>query len=163
MDFSSFKLRINIQASTELIYRYLATPAGLEQWFLREANFYNSESNRRAAEEPIQVGDNYCMRWHGYSDEVTHTGKVLYGDGVQKFGFTFSLGCPVIMLIYTEQNTSILELTCLDLPVLNGLPHEHFIVDPRGWTFYLTNLKSVLEGGLDLRNRNPLLTQVITA
>lgn len=24
-----------------------------------------------------------------------------------------------------------------------------------GWTFYLANLKSILEGGIDLRNRNP--------
>ena len=163
MDFSNFKLRINIQAPAQLIYRSLATPAGLEQWFLREAIFYSSEHLKREAEELIQVDDTYSMRWHGYSDEITHTGKVLCGDGLQQFGFTFSLGCPVIFNIYPDQKTQILELICRDLPVLNGMPHEHFIIDPRGWTFYLTNLKSVLEGGLDLRNRDASLTQVITA
>jgi len=32
-----------------------------------------------------------------------------------------------------------------------------------GWTFYLTNLKSILEGGLDLRNKDELLTNVVNA
>jgi hypothetical protein len=33
----------------------------------------------------------------------------------------------------------------------------------KGWTFYLTNLKSVLEGGLDMRNKNLNIQQVINA
>ena len=32
-----------------------------------------------------------------------------------------------------------------------------------GWTFYLTNLKSVIEGGLDLRNKNLDIKGVINA
>ena len=32
-----------------------------------------------------------------------------------------------------------------------------------GWIFYLANLKSVLEGGLDLRNKRMEITNVITA
>ncbi len=30
-----------------------------------------------------------------------------------------------------------------------------------GWAFYLVNLKSVYEGGLDLRNKDPRLTPMI--
>jgi len=52
--------------------------------------------------------------------------------------------------------------------VESGLPDDeagvkHFVEDSRGWIFYLTNLKSVLEGGLDLRNRKVELKNVITA
>jgi hypothetical protein len=32
-----------------------------------------------------------------------------------------------------------------------------------GWTFYLANLKSVLEGGLDLRNKNARLQRLVNA
>ncbi len=32
-----------------------------------------------------------------------------------------------------------------------------------GWTFYMTNLKSVYEHGIDLRNKNQDLKNVITA
>jgi len=33
----------------------------------------------------------------------------------------------------------------------------------KGWTFYLTNLKSILEGGIDLRNKNISLKNVVNA
>ena len=32
-----------------------------------------------------------------------------------------------------------------------------------GWTFYLANLKSLLEGGIDLRNKDELLKDVINS
>ncbi|MGB7068667.1 MAG: hypothetical protein WBD22_04175 [Pyrinomonadaceae bacterium] len=38
-----------------------------------------------------------------------------------------------------------------------------FIECGLGWTFYLTNLKSFLEGGIDLRNKNDNLHGVINA
>ena len=41
---------------------------------------------------------------------------------------------------------------------------QHFYIEcGKGWTFYMTNLKSILEGGLDLRNKNINLKQVINA
>jgi hypothetical protein len=33
----------------------------------------------------------------------------------------------------------------------------------KGWIFYMINLKSVLEGGLDMRNRKVELKNVLTA
>ena len=32
-----------------------------------------------------------------------------------------------------------------------------------GWTFYLANLKSVLEGGIDLRNKNVDIQNVVNS
>ncbi len=32
-----------------------------------------------------------------------------------------------------------------------------------GWTFYLANLKSYLDGGLDLRNKNANIARVVNA
>jgi hypothetical protein len=32
-----------------------------------------------------------------------------------------------------------------------------------GWTFYLANLKSLMEGGIDLRNKNEKIQRVINA
>ena len=32
-----------------------------------------------------------------------------------------------------------------------------------GWTFYMANMKSMLEGGIDLRNKNEKIQNVITA
>jgi len=33
----------------------------------------------------------------------------------------------------------------------------------KGWTFYMANLKSILEGGIDLRNKNAAIQNVINA
>ena len=32
-----------------------------------------------------------------------------------------------------------------------------------GWVFYLANLKSIQEGGIDLRNKNPGIKKVINS
>jgi len=32
-----------------------------------------------------------------------------------------------------------------------------------GWTFYLANMKSILEGGIDLRNKNEKLQQMLNS
>jgi len=41
---------------------------------------------------------------------------------------------------------------------------RHFFIEcGKGWTFYMTNLKSILEGGIDLRNKNMNIQNVINA
>ena len=47
-NWSEFKLRINTTASVEKAYKAVATPGGLESWFLREAEVQN---RREAAAE----------------------------------------------------------------------------------------------------------------
>jgi hypothetical protein len=71
--------------------------------------------------------------------------------------------CPVIISIYKDQDELIVELIESDLPTDNETVLNHFVGDSRGWIFYLTSLKSVLEGGLDLRNKKVALKNVITA
>jgi hypothetical protein len=44
-----------------------------------------------------------------------------------------------------------------------GEQQYFFIECGLGWTFYLANLKSILEGGLDLRNKNPEIQKMINA
>ncbi len=48
----------------------------------------------------------------------------------------------------------------------NGYEAEQryfFIECGKGWTFYMTNLKSILEGGIDLRNKIESVKNVINA
>ena len=162
----SFKLRVNIRVSLADAYKAWATPAGLECWFLRKANFTTPEgqaARQRAAGELVQAGDLYEWFWHGYSDSVSVKGKVLTANGKDHFAFSFSLGVPVSIHFYREQEETIVELRETDLPTDEETALKHYVGDSKGWIFYLTNLKSVLEGGLDLRNRNVALCEVITA
>jgi hypothetical protein len=57
----------------------------------------------------------------------------------------------------------IVQLVESGVPLDDDTAMKHFVGDSRGWIFYLANLKPVLEGGLDLRNKRMELTNVITA
>ena len=65
--------------------------------------------------------------------------------------------------IYRECEETIVELVESFDPADEGVARNHYLGNMKGWIFYLVNLKSVLEGGLDLRNRKVELTNVLTA
>lgn len=161
--YSAFKLRVNIKTTIENAYKAWSTRAGIESWFLRQATFKNGSGKDRTGEMPVEEGDTYTWLWFGYPDEVAETGKVLKANGKNLFSFTFSMGCPVTISIYTEQDETIVELMESNLPTDEETIRKHYVGDSRGWIFYLANLKSVLEGGLDLRNKNDKILNVITA
>ena len=162
-NWSSFTLRVNISKSIHEIYNCWATREGLESWFLREAIFKDAGGKQRQKKSAAQNGDGYEWRWHGYPDDVTEKGTVIEANGTDKFIFTFSLDCPVAIRIYPEADETIVELIESGLPTDDKTKAGHFVSDSRGWIFYLTNLKSVLEGGLDLRNKKIEIRNVITA
>ncbi|MEI9810519.1 MAG: SRPBCC domain-containing protein [Bacteroidota bacterium] len=163
INWSSFKLRINIDKNGKDIYDRWTSQQALESWFLREAVFKDTAGIQRPKNAPVQKGDTYEWRWHGYPDEVTEKGTVLEANGKDKFIFTFSLNCPVTISIYPEAGETIVELMESGLPTDDKTKSGHYVGDSRGWIFYLTNLKSILEGGLDLRNKKMEIKNVITA
>lgn len=163
IDTNEFKLRINISAPTEQIYKSLTTPFGLESWFLRKAGFKDKQACIRSASEFVQKDDEYTFLWHGYTDDTSEKGIVLEANGKDLFCFSFSMNCRVEIKIYTELETTIIELTQSNFPKDEETLMRHYIGDSRGWVFYLANLKSILEGGLDLRNKNPDIKNVISS
>lgn len=160
---SSFRLRVNVNCKPEEVYQRWATPAGLESWFLRDAGFTDANGNPRGKDELLQEGDTYQWLWHGYPDSVMESGKVIKANGKDQFVFTFSLESPVTISVYQEAGETIVQLVESNLPTDNETVFKHYVGDSKGWIFYLTNLKSVLEGGLDLRNKKEELVDVITA
>ena len=162
-NWTQFKLRVNINATVENAYKAWATQKGLESFFLRSAVFTTENGGTRKSNSIAEAGDTYEWYWHGYPDSVVEKGKVLVANGKDKFSFTFSLGCPVSISIYQECDETIVELIESNLPADEETALKHYVGDSRGWIFYLANLKSVLEGGLDLRNRKLELENVITS
>jgi hypothetical protein len=162
-DWSQIKLRINIKTSIEKAYSSWATQQGLESWFLKKAPATDAQGKSRKTNELLSKADTYKWTWHGYHDDMRHEGAVLEANGKDKFAFSFSANCPVTVSIYKELEEVIVELVEDNIPVAEGSIFKHYTSNTMGWTFYLTNLKSVLEGGLDLRNFNPSLKNVITA
>jgi hypothetical protein len=162
-DWSQIRLRINIKTTVDKAYTSWATQKGLESWFLKKAPAKGGGGQARKTTELLTKADTYLWTWHGYHDDMRHEGTVLEANGKDRFAFSFSSNCPVTVSIYKEQDEVIVELVEDNIPVDNARIFKHYTSNTMGWTFYLTNLKSVLEGGLDLRNFNPSLQNVITA
>jgi hypothetical protein len=145
---SQFKLRVNIQCSVQKAYDAFATPAGWQSWFLSKCVF---------------TGDQYEWSWYGYPDTMIERGKILSANGKDRYSFTFSQGSVVEIFIYAESGETIVELTESNFPSDPQERIKYYVADIRGWTFYLANLKAVLEKNIDLRNRKEELQDVITA
>lgn len=69
----------------------------------------------------------------------------------------------VTVRIANESGINVVELTQENIPVDDDSRANYFVGCGEGWTFYLANLKSILEGGLDLRNKNVDIRKVINS
>jgi uncharacterized protein YndB with AHSA1/START domain len=162
-DWSRFVKRVNVHAPKKKLYDAWATPLGLETWFLRKAIFTDRENNLRQHREPVLVGDNYQWYWHGYSDATAEEGIILEANGVDRIGFKFGHAGRVTVSVVLEGGETIVELVQDQIPLTDEAKTDFHLGCSTGWVFYLTNLKSVLEGGLDLRNKKEALKNLINA
>lgn len=160
---NSFTLRVPIKASIGTLYKAWTTQQGLESWFLRKAAFTQSNGSPRQADSFIQKGDTYHWLWHGYGDETFEKNPVIDANGKDLLQFIFTGNCLVTVHIKEERSEVLCELKQENIP-LDSNPETNLVLGcSGGWTFYLANLKSILEGGIDLRNRNENLKRVINS
>lgn len=158
-----FTKRITINAPAKSIYAAWATQQGLESWFLRLAQFTGPGSTLRPKNSPVEKGDKYRWLWFGYDDSFAEEGEIFSSNGWDQLQFSFSGGCIVTVSVKQEQNETICELV-QQMPMEDESLQQFFFIEcGKGWTFYMTNLKSILEGGNDLRNKNLAIKEVINA
>jgi hypothetical protein len=150
---TSFKVVGDYHTDLRSLYEAWATPAGLEKWFLREANFYTIPRRLRESGEFILKEDTYEWLWHGWGDDAMEKGQILEANGTDFLKFTFSGGSTVSIRLYARNGVSIVELEQENIPVETDPTKSLFVQCQLGWTFYMANLKSVTEGGVDLRNK----------
>lgn len=162
-DWSRFVTRINVKASTEKLYWCWATREGMEYWFLRMSEYKKPDGSIRVSNEPVQKNDTYAWRWHGWGDETTEYGNILDCNGKDLFKFSFGKAGNCLVTIKTEDTETIVELAQDNIPTDEQGMHYWHLGCKTGWTFYLANLKSLLEGGIDLRNRNENLKNVVNS
>ena len=162
-NWKQFTKRIPINASAKAIYAAWTTQQGLESWFLRIAQFTKADNTLRRKNSHAEAGDIYKWLWYGYDDTVVEEREILSANGWDLLKFSFSGGCIVTVSIKQEGTETVCELV-QDMPMEDEEEQQHFFIDcGNGWGFYMANLKSVLEGGLDLRNKNMNLKEVINA
>jgi uncharacterized protein YndB with AHSA1/START domain len=161
-DWSFFKLRVPVRSNIETIYKAWATTEGLENWFLRKAVF-TKDGEEKERTIFVEVNDSYEWLWHGWSDDTVERGTILQANGKDSLQFSFGKAGNVTVTIKKEQEEMIVELVQDEIPVDEEGQAYYHIGCTKGWVFYLTNLKSILESGIDLRNKNVELKDVINS
>lgn len=158
IDWSTFTTRISIKSDRKTIFNAWMTQESIESWFLRDASFFQNGSKINS-QALIEKGHTYAWMWHG--SEVIAEGEVLEIIDDDSIQFTF-LGCTVNVSFKVDENEEVVEITQSKIPLDDKSRLNYYVGCTRGWTFYLANLKSILEGGIDLRNKNMELKNVVS-
>ncbi|MDH4474723.1 MAG: SRPBCC domain-containing protein [Fluviicola sp.] len=151
-DWTSFTQRIAIQTTMEKAYNAWTTKQSIEQWFLSTAVFTDHNGNLIPAKDNVFEGAKYDWNWFLY--EPTESGKITSANGVDFFQFTFAGACLVDIRLKQVDECVVVELKQYNIPTDEASMRSIRLGCHTGWAFYLVNLKSVLEGGLDLRNKD---------
>ena len=162
-NWKEFTRRIPVKAPPKAIYDAWATQQGLESWFLRLAEFTRADGTTRSKQSHVEAGDRYKWLWYGYDDSAVENNSILAANSWDQLQFSFSGGCIVTVSVRQEDGETVCELV-QQMPMEDEKEQQYFFIEcGKGWTFYLANLKSILEGGPDLRNRNVNLKEVINS
>lgn len=167
-DWTQFRLGIYVSAKPEDLYDYWATAAGLTRWFLRSAAFAPSDGPpplktrrdlvfppfdtlaNRPDSQRCEVNDRYRWEWY-YNGGIVGEQWVLSTRPPTKLTFGFGDRMEVEVVLRKQGRMCEVGLRQYRIPT-SPLAKQSLHLGCRvGWTFFLTNLKSVAEGGLDLR------------
>jgi len=149
-DWSQFHVRMYYLAPLAKVFPRFSTAEGLESFFIRKAVHAAPDGAERGSREQVQGGDSY--HWT-YVHDFAHGGEFLEVEPDRLVRFTF--GTMEVAVHFRDVG----EATEVDLHQTNCAT-----VDPDRawqhvncrscWIYFLTNLRSVLAGGGDLRDHD---------
>jgi len=150
-DWTKFEIVFYYNQPIDELFRCWVTGIGLESFFIEKALFESAVGISRTATETVEKGDQYRWEWrHAFAVE----GKVLNIKHNEEFAFSFG-DMKVFIYFSSAGNQTKLHLVQSEIPnTAHGQVMGH--LNCRScWVFFLTNLKSVLETGRDLRDADP--------
>lgn len=158
-DWTSFTKRIAVKSTLSEIYNAWTKASELEKWFLKKVDFYNLD--KTSFEHNATVVENIHYVWYWYSYDEPMEGTIMSVNGKDFIQFTFEGECLVDVRLEDIDEYVIVTLRHHNIPLDNNSKQYVRLGCSNGWTFYLTNLKSIYEGGLDLRNKDEKLPPMI--
>jgi len=151
-DWTTFTRKIAIKAPLSEIYNAWTKPSEIERWFLNGANFFDSTGHAIDPEAQFAPGNTYEWSWYLY--DVVEKGNITYANGKDHVQFTFAGDCLVNIQLLQQDESVVVELKQTNIPTDDESKQGIRLGCDSGWSFFLLNLKSVYEGGLDLRNKD---------
>ena len=148
-DWTQFTISFYYDVDIQTLYKKWATSDGLESFFIEKAIFKNQDSVIRKRNELIGVGDSYEWIWRHHYET---SGQVLEAKENKRLAFTFG-SMDFSLDFKTTSKGSLLLLHQKNIADENKVMGH---LNCRScWIFFLTNLKSILITGVDLRDKNP--------
>lgn len=146
-----FTHAIYLNSPVETVYEFAATPSGVTKWFIGKAKYFYKDNNIRLGNEFAEKGDSFLWTW--LNKDLELKGIVTESVKDKIFQFTFSPLYIVTIMLLSEGNKTKLTLSqeyqeSADRNDLN------YINCCTCWVFFLTNLKSVIENSIDLREKD---------
>jgi uncharacterized protein YndB with AHSA1/START domain len=138
-DWTQFTQRVAVAAPVEKVFKMWTDPEHLRNWFLADAKI------------ELRKGGKYEWKWLA---GVKEKGKVLDVKKPSRISFTFA-GSVCDVFVKKDKRGSLVILHQHDIPKTEKGKSDVHLNCSCGWTFYLTNLKTYLEYGIDLRENKP--------
>ena len=151
-DWTKISRKIAVKAELSDLYNAWTKAEDICKWFLRDARFYDSEGNKIDDGKNFQKG--YSYEWEWYIYPITEKGRLIEANGRDHIQFSFAGDCTVDIKLIREDGYVAVELTQSNIPTDEKSKKEIRLGCDTGWSFYLVNLKSIYEGGIDLRNKD---------
>jgi len=159
-DWTKFKKQTFIRATPAEVFDAWTKPGEITKWFIAQAEYRTPDGRLRASDEPIQPGDRYYWRWH---QEIDIHGEILSVSPGHEIRFTFGdkeKGSDEKILVTVsvaggEQHDTTLTLTQENMADTPDAHAGWHLSCNLGWSFFMTNLKALLEHGIDLREVDP--------
>ena len=158
-NWTEFTKRIIIKSELALVYNAWTRTEELEKWFLSKAVFTYPDNTIVPSLTNVISGSKY--EWNWFAQNYFEQGKVLEANGSDFLEFSFADNCKVSVKLKKEKGYILVELTQSEIPLDDNSKENIRLGCAFGWTFYLINLKSILEGGIDLRNKDAELVGVV--
>ncbi len=151
-NWTSYTKRIAIKSTLSNIYDAWTKGSELERWFLKKVDFYKPDNSLYEQDKNVVENIQYTWYWYLYNEPMK--GKITNVNGKDYIQFTFEGDCLVDVNLEEVDGYVVVTLRHHNIPLDDNSKQYVRLGCSNGWTFYLTNLKSIFEGGIDLRNKN---------
>jgi hypothetical protein len=144
-----FRRSVLVSPSLETALPLLNTAEGLSRWFIGTCRFYRGDAEPRGPNEPAQSGDGFEWMW--LNKPLKLDGAVLE-VGSNSIRYTFGAAGHVVFSA-REENGRVRVSIEQALDGDSEYNSEDWVNCYVCWSFFLLNLKSVIEHHTDLRER----------
>ncbi|MFN3239554.1 MAG: SRPBCC domain-containing protein [Pseudomonadales bacterium] len=152
-DWRQFSLTFYYNAHITRVFRTWTTVEGLESFFIERCLFWTERGEPREIAQRPEVGDRYSWQ---FRQDFEVQGEIKTYIDREQFSFSFGdMHVDVYFRVLGEQTE--VQLVQSNIPTTpEGQVFGH--LNCRScWTFFMTNLSSVLDHNHDLRDQNPEL------